>query len=131
MGFSIYEVRKIYSNYWALSDTNDPDVPSQISGDGVNPEVLLACVLTTDDIVPHVVELWRGGANTPTVKVLSKVLPASAGDGTVPKLDLLDGEAPVPIGLFLGGTSDQFFIFVRTAISSGTFVYLDPIIGTF
>lgn len=132
MGFSIYDVTSLYLETGQYDDASPPNSKTVILAPQLQTKALLSILASntgTTDVVLTVSQIYE---TTPGILPLVAVtIPAGAGNGIIPAVDMLAGLAPNPAGVILAPPPWGFQISNNVAPSTGAVVYWTAIVGIF
>jgi hypothetical protein len=132
MGFSIYDVRDIDTGYQWWDDAELINTVSSGDRRQDQHQVLLSSrAINTGTTDVHVVMHMITGEATVPQPILVVTVPAGAGNGTVPVVDLLDGTAPQVLGLWVAPRGFDFGWSIMESPSAGGIVQVTNVFGFF
>jgi len=132
MGFSLFEIRTLTVSRVRIDDSQAALEFYAFSGSIPDVHCLVGLIATSDDTIDHVVQIWVSGASAATPnKLFSTIVPAGAGNGTVPPVDLLAGFVPLPGGLFYATANQEFLDAIPVVMTPGKMIYLTATVGSF
>jgi hypothetical protein len=120
MSQGVYDVKLIDHNAGVATDAIDPANPLTALGGYSWPSGILGVIATSTDTVDAVAELWLCDATGSKYAMIgATIIPAGAGDGTVPAVDLLDN-VPIPAnGILVVAALWTVKLYLQAAPSSG------------
>lgn len=132
MGYSPYEVKNVESGQEVIDDSYSPGAKLVVSTQADREALFLRLIATTTDTVPNVLELWESEVEyEQPVKLQSWTIPASAGNGTVPTVDLLAALKPYPLLNLLLTRGWVYYLKLDAAPSTACALMISYAVGIF
>lgn len=132
MGFSVFDVRSLEGDFQEFLSSGTPgEVVASVCNPG-REQCLMSCIVTSTDTVDRVLYLHTTGASYEDRGIIAgHLIPALAGQGVVPAVDLAAEIPATPAGLLLARQGFSFGWSVPVNPTSGKTIAVTSILGIF